>query len=261
MNNDMNKICRKCNKILSIEEFYKDKNRPDGYDDICKTCKNEYQRKLKSRPDQKLKQSEHDKQHYKNNKEYHKTKSKQWREQHQVEIQQYSQQYREKNREYFLNKSKEHKLKNRKKYLKYYKNYMKTHRVERNQYENERYKNNPMVRLRKSISASIRYSLKYNNCNKLKNNKKWEDLVGYDVEKLKQHLETLFEKNMTWENYGNENNKWVIDHIKPISWFKFNSCEEEEFKKCWSLDNLQPMWFNENNLKSNKYEGKYKKDN
>jgi hypothetical protein len=53
---------------------------------------------------------------------------------------------------------------------------------------------------------------------------------------------------MTWENYG----EWHVDHIKPISSFTFETCEDEEFKICWSLDNLQPMWGIENIKKGNK---------
>ena len=54
---------------------------------------------------------------------------------------------------------------------------------------------------------------------------------------------------MNWDNYG----EWHIDHIKPISSFIFESSEDEEFKRCWSLDNLQPMWGIENIKKGNKF--------
>ena len=53
---------------------------------------------------------------------------------------------------------------------------------------------------------------------------------------------------MSWNNYG----KWHVDHIIPISSFKFESIHDVEFKKCWSLDNLQPLWGSENIIKSNK---------
>jgi hypothetical protein len=77
---------------------------------------------------------------------------------------------------------------------------------------------------------------------------------NYSIEQLKSHLESKFQLGMTWDNYG----QWHIDHIKPESWFKYDSIDDESFKKCWSLDNLQPMWAIENIKKSNKYEGQYR---
>jgi hypothetical protein len=73
-------------------------------------------------------------------------------------------------------------------------------------------------------------------------------MVGYSAEQLKEHLEKQFNDGMSWENYG----EWHIDHIKPISSFEFDSSDDEQFKVCWSLDNLQPMWGIENIKKGNK---------
>ena len=55
---------------------------------------------------------------------------------------------------------------------------------------------------------------------------------------------------MTWENQGSY---WHIDHIKPKSLFEYDSIDHPEFKKCWSLDNLQPLEAKENMRKNNKY--------
>lgn len=74
------------------------------------------------------------------------------------------------------------------------------------------------------------------------------DLLGYDVKTLKIHLENLFNKKMTWSNYGSY---WHIDHIKPAS--LFNHTNKNELKECWSLSNLQPLEAKENMSKGNKY--------
>lgn len=79
-------------------------------------------------------------------------------------------------------------------------------------------------------------------------------ILGYSSKELKDHLESRFETKMTWDNYG----EWHIDHIKPESWFTYEQPTDEEFKKCWALDNLQPMWASQNIDKNNKYEGKYR---
>jgi len=55
---------------------------------------------------------------------------------------------------------------------------------------------------------------------------------------------------MTWDNYGR--NGWHIDHIIPISFFEFKSVNDTEFKYCWNLNNLQPLWESENISKGNK---------
>jgi len=57
-------------------------------------------------------------------------------------------------------------------------------------------------------------------------------------------------RGMNWNNYGNY---WAIDHIKPRSLFTYISPNDPEFKKCWSLDNLQPLEKIENIKKNNLY--------
>ena len=53
---------------------------------------------------------------------------------------------------------------------------------------------------------------------------------------------------MTIDNYG----LWEIDHIIPRSFFKYRSPRNKQFKKCWALENLQPLWKSENRKKGNK---------
>lgn len=73
--------------------------------------------------------------------------------------------------------------------------------------------------------------------------------MGYSLAELKLHLETKFQSDMNWDNYG----KWHIDHIKPVSSFLINGIDSEGFKECWSLENLQPLWAQENLQKGNKW--------
>ena len=84
--------------------------------------------------------------------------------------------------------------------------------------------------------------------NNVKKYGRYFDILGYTPEELIKNLESKFTENMSWNNYG----KWHVDHIIPISSFKFESIHDVEFKKCWSLDNLQPLWGSENIIKSNK---------
>jgi len=102
---------------------------------------------------------------------------------------------------------------------------------------------NVFYRLHISISRGMCKSIKSN-----KGGRKWEDAVGYNIEKLKKHLQKQFLPGMTWDNYG----EWQIDHIIPISAFNFTTIEHLDFKRCWALKNLQPMWAIDNARKGPK---------
>lgn len=87
--------------------------------------------------------------------------------------------------------------------------------------------------------------LKENNVEK---NGHYFEVLNYKQEDLIVHLESRFSDGMNWDNYG----LWHVDHILPITSFKINKIGDDEFMKCWSLDNLQPLWGHENIRKSNK---------
>jgi hypothetical protein len=36
--------------------------------------------------------------------------------------------------------------------------------------------------------------------------------------------------------------QWHIDHIIPKSAFAYESPDDPEFKACWTLTNLRPLW-------------------
>jgi len=95
------------------------------------------------------------------------------------------------------------------------------------------------------ISNNIRKSLKGN-----KNGQHWEDIVGYTLNELKQHLQSQFQEGMSWDNHG----KWHIDHIRPIASFNITDYKCEDFKECWSLSNLQPLWAIDNIRKGDKWD-------
>jgi hypothetical protein len=105
---------------------------------------------------------------------------------------------------------------------------------------------NTMIKLHRYIGNHVRYSL----INGKKKNKKLEDILDFSVESLKKHLEKQFQDGMTWENYGKYG--WHIDHIIPVSVFNYETQDDIDFKRCWALNNLQPMWAIDNIRKHNK---------
>lgn len=104
----------------------------------------------------------------------------------------------------------------------------------------------PKFAMRESISSSIYYML-----NGDKSKQSILNYVPWTLDELILHIESKFENWMSWDNRGiyskatwDDNDpstwKWHLDHIVPHSSFQYSSMEDDEFKKCWSLDNLRP---------------------
>jgi hypothetical protein len=126
-------------------------------------------------------------------------------------------------------------------------------------YMNKRRKEDPLFALRGNMSAGINSALRVVNSTKSKST---FDLLDFTVEELKAHLELQFTDGMTWDNKGgkpyshpNWENEWHIDHIIPVSAWNFESDSCPEFKMCWALGNLRPMWAKDNMRKGNKIPG------
>ena len=117
------------------------------------------------------------------------------------------------------------------------------------------YRSKPNTHISRRLSYQVWFSLRHRlDGKKGKDGKHWQDLVGWSVEQLMAHLEAKFEPGMTWENYGGKSG-WQIDHVVPRSWFNITSADCDEFRKCWTLDNLQPKWLSENASKGNRFAG------
>jgi hypothetical protein len=102
---------------------------------------------------------------------------------------------------------------------------------------------NPRNRLSSTMSALIRHNLDRGK----KENKHWETLVPYTLDELKQHLESLWEPGMTWENHGD----WHIDHKIPIISFD----PQTDIRIVCALENLRPMWATTREIGGVIYEG------
>jgi 5-methylcytosine-specific restriction endonuclease McrA len=141
----------------------------------------------------------------------------------------------------------------------YRKKYTKTekHLIYKRIYtKTEKYRAKRRIRTNQRRKNDFRFRLDANMCNAIrdalsgrKRGHKWCLLVGYTLQDLIVHLESNFDRFMTWNNYGSY---WHVDHIIPRSFFKYKNTEDSEFKKCWALSNLQPLEAKENIRKSNK---------
>jgi hypothetical protein len=71
-----------------------------------------------------------------------------------------------------------------------------------------------------------------------------KDGIGCSIDELKRHIEKQFLPGMTWDNWGNGDGKWNIDHIKPFCLCNKNNIEEILNNNHYT--NLRPMWWKEN---------------
>jgi len=147
-----------------------------------------------------------------------------------------------KNHKNWAEKNKEHLSK----YIKEYRenNVDKIKQIKRD-YERNRKARDPLYKLISNFRTAIYQVLKESNVEK---NKHYFDILQYTPEQLISHLENKFTDKMSWDNYGD----WHVDHKLPITHYNIQEMGDSEFMKCWSLDNLQPMWGVDNIKKSNK---------
>jgi len=82
----------------------------------------------------------------------------------------------------------------------------------------------------KRINAGMRKALK-----KGKDGYSWEVLLGYTRKQLYFHLDSTMPDGYTWDDLD----ELHIDHIVPKTSFNFSDYSDDEFKKCWAMDNLQ----------------------
>ncbi len=138
-----------------------------------------------------------------------------------------------------------YKVKNKDKISEYNRNYRSEHKEIRRKQDRERRKNDIAFRLRKIISRSVQKAIS-------KNGKSIIKCLPYSVQELKIHIEQQFEVWMNWNNHGSYNSNtwndndsttwtWQIDHIIPQSKLPYTSMIDDNFLKCWSLDNLRPL--------------------
>jgi DNA repair exonuclease SbcCD ATPase subunit len=204
------KKCSKCKEEKPFEEFSREKSSKDGRQRSCRECRKQY---------------------YENNKEKVREWQKQWYENNREKVRERKKQYRENNKEKILEYQKQYRENNKEKV-----------RKRKNEWQNQRYKNDPEFRLRNSIRAAFRKFLKRS---KEKPTSEYLKQCGYTRKELMKHLENQFDQNMTWDNYGSY---WHVDHIIPRS--VFDPTNDQHIKWCWSLENLRPLEAWENMSKS-----------
>ena len=243
------KQCSKCGILKDESEFQKRPESKDGLRNECKKCKATYNhnRYMDNNEEFRANQREWNK----NNKEIKKENGSRWYQNNKDRVRECDDKWRKENPA----KAKEISKKSAKKY-------QETHCEEINERAKQWRVDNPELARERSrvasqkirdtvtgnlncvISSAIRRTLKGT-----KSKRHWESLVGYSINQLKEHLENQFDANMSWDNHGKY---WEIDHKLPVVSFQFNTTDDEGFRKCWAMDNLQPLIKSHNRRKSAK---------
>lgn len=224
------KKCGCCNLIKSKTEFGIHKRSSDGLRWECKSCKNEKSRIYRLNNIQKVKETQ--KKYRDNNRD----KEKEYREKNKQTISQKQKEYRENNKEIISIYQKEYREENKEKIIKYREENKELHR----KYAYNNYINNPLTKLKNSISCGIRRSLKNGK------SKKTIEVLGCSLDFFKKYIEDKFLDGMNWDNHSKYG--WHLDHIIPIS----SARNEEEIYKLNHYTNFQPLWASDNLSKSNK---------
>lgn len=228
------KVCIKCNENKNINDF--NKSGKGTYKARCRIClKLEY------------------------NSEYHKI----YRNKNSEIVSQRKKKCYEEKKNTYLSRARAYRALNLERYLSQGKNYY---------YKNQttllakskiyRYKNKEELgkkkykykveRLKTDILFKLKERLRYRTYSILKSKKLsktqgYHDYIGCTVNDLFNHLQSKFDSNMNWNNYGSY---WVIDHIIPLA----SATNSDEVYKLCHYTNLQPLEKLANLLKSDKME-------
>ena len=122
---------------------------------------------------------------------------------------------------------------------------MATHNMETRQQQAERkwlWKNrNPSARINHN-AANILYSALKRGTPGRNRNGRWHHYFMFSFDEVRRHIEAQWKWGMNWSNYGH----WHIDHIIPKSRFHVQVVGDGEYNRCWSLENLRPLWARDN---------------
>ena len=272
------KTCTKCGVEKPLEEFSPSKTGKYGRHSLCKACKSDYEvERCDQNPQIRETKRKREKERLKAmTPEEHEEKKGQhrvWWDQNKDDINAERRELYETDEEY-----RERKLKSRKRYYgenredillrsaekianrteeekesrrQYCRGYYSSNReilisnvVKRTK---ERVATDPNFRLARNLRSRLGVAIK----REFKAGSAVRDL-GCSIPELRSHLESKFANGMTWENYGKGPGKWNIDHIVPMVAFDLTN-RQHVVLACHYL-NLQPLWFEDNMSKGDKYE-------
>jgi len=241
------KICTSCKEPKNTLEFKSAKTTNDKFSPICIVCKRKYDKEYRDKNKEKIKDKKRTYQienkikiaekksaYYKKNIDKIKTNAFNNKDR----IKKLSQIRQAKNKDSIAKARRIRYLKNRKEEIA-----SATLRI-RKWHKTEEGKLTLFIR--SSIGRAIKYTCEEKKISSTKS-------LDYSIKELKNNIEGKFTEGMNWDNYGVKG--WHIDHISPISnLIKINKgkSQREINNIVNSLDNLQPLWAEDNLKKGSK---------
>lgn len=168
------------------------------------------------------------------NKEKIKESIRQWNKNNKQRVKAYRNNYQKQN-------SKQYKIHQKKTY---YKN-VKKRREWRSNWRKKRLETDEMFAVIEKLRGVVSRAFERIKQNKVVDT---QSSLGCSWEEAKVHIESLWNDGMTWKNHGQGPGYWNIDHIKPVASFT-----KEDMHLMNHISNLQPLWFECNQYKSDKY--------
>lgn len=222
INGVTSRICSKCGRLLpfTAEYFHRTNSTKSGLRGTCKECAAEYMERWRVA-----------------NRERKNALNRKYAQTHKEQIAEYAPGWYLQNKEAAQRTHRAWYEAHKDKDLAMGRAWRQSHAAEHYASVAERLRQNPQLRIRNVIARQVLRAI-----HDQKAGRSWERLVGYSLRGLTNHLESLFEPGMTWANYG----QWHMHHIRPVVSFAFASADDPQFKECWALDNLKPLWAHEN---------------
>jgi hypothetical protein len=150
-------------------------------------------------------------------------------------------------KECYSARRKKHYLLNTIRTLENNKKWKEDHKVEYRTSENKREKK----RIENDLNFKIKKKLRSRLSGAIKNGSKSGsavDNLGCSIDFFKTYIEKQFKQGMTWNNRGNGNDFWQLDHIVPLC--KFNLTDPAQLSKACHYTNLQPLWHEDHLIKT-----------
>lgn len=235
----LTKKCSKCGEEKSVTEFYKAKHKVSGLNSSCKCCCN-ISHKIYCEKNKKKLYLLH-KKWVEKNREYMQKYKKAYRSGNSFEKKSDTREFKQLTKEERSEFNKNYYIKNKSRLIKNQKKYVNNNR-EKITKSRKKFRH---TNINYKISGNLRHRV-WTALMGISKSDKTFNLIGCNIEFLKQYLSSKFQPGMTWENYGD----WHIDHIIPCA--SFDLTKEEEQRKCFHYTNLQPLWQTDNLSKGKK---------